>query len=173
MLNANDHVLGPESATVIIVEYGDFGCAYCRSAYSTVKIVLEHFKDRVRFAFRHYPVVEVHPHAERAAEAVESAGAQGRFWPMHDLLFENQLRLQDQQLRQYARQVKLDLQRYDRDMQTRIHLPRVHAQMNEAKQCGAHGTPTFFVNGVIEDVSFGMDYLYKAIENRLQPVSMS
>lgn len=170
MLNVNDHVLGPASATVIIIEYGDFGCAYCRSAYSTVKIVLEHFKDHVRFAFRHYPVVEAHPHAERAAEAVESAGAQGKFWPMHDLLFENQLRLDDQHLRQYAHQAKLDLQRYDRDMQMHIHLPRVHAQMHEAKQRGTHGTPTFFVNGVIEDVSFGMDHLYKAIATRLPSI---
>ncbi|MBI3547130.1 MAG: thioredoxin domain-containing protein [Gammaproteobacteria bacterium] len=172
LLKAQDHVLGPPSAAVIIVEYGDFGCAYCRSAYSTVKILLDHFKDRVRFAFRHYPVVEAHPRAERAAEAAESAGVQGKFWPMHDLLFENQLRLEDTHLRQYAQMAKLDLQRYDRDMQTHVYLPYVRTQRDEARALGTHGTPTFFVNGVIEDVSFGMENLHKAIELNLQPANM-
>jgi protein-disulfide isomerase len=172
-LNSTDHILGPASATVTVIEYGDFQCPYCRAAYPAVKILLKHFEDRVRFAFRHFPVVEMHPHAERAAEAVETAGAQGKFWQMHDLIFENQQHLEDEYLRQYAFRTKLDLQGYDRDMDRRIHLPRVHEQMNSGKQRGARGTPTFFVNGVIEDVSFGMEGLYKAIEVNLQPANMS
>jgi len=172
-LHSTDHVLGPASATVTVIEYGDFECPYCRTAYPAVKILLKHFQDRVRFAFRHFPVVEMHPHAERAAESAETAGAQGMFWTMHDLLFENQQRLADEYLRRYAVQANLDLDRYDRDMDNRIHLPSVREQMNRGKQLGARGTPTFFVNGVIEDVSFGMGGLYQAIESRLQPASMS
>ena len=172
-LNSTDHVLGPASAAVTVIEYGDFECPYCRTAYPAVKILLKHFQDRVRFVFRHFPVVEMHPHAERAAESAETAGAQCRFWPMHDLLFENQQHLGDEYLRQYALQVRLDLQGYDRDMNSRIHLSSIREQMNSGKERGARGTPTFFVNGVIEDVSFGMDTLYKAIEANLQPANMS
>ena len=172
-LNSADHVLGPASAAVTVIEYGDFECPYCRAAYPAVKTLLNHFGDRVRFAFRHFPVVEMHPHAERAAEAAEAAGVQGRFWPMHDLLFENQQHLSDEYLRQYALQARLDLQEYDRDMNRRIHLPFIREQMNSGMERGARGTPTFFVNGVMEDVSFGMDTLYKAIEANLQPANMS
>ncbi|MHB8622641.1 MAG: DsbA family protein [Sulfuricaulis sp.] len=172
-LNSADHILGPASASVTVIEYGDFQCPYCRAIFPAVKILLKHFQDRVRFAFRHFPVVTMHPHAERAAESAETAGAQGKFWPMHDLLFENQQRLGDNSLRQYARQAELDLPRYDQDMETRVHLPFVYKQMNSGKERGARGTPTFFVNGVIEDVSFGMDGLYKAIEANLQSVNLS
>lgn len=172
-LNSTDHVLGPVSATVTVIEYGDFECPYCRTAYPAVKILLNHFQDRVRFVFRHFPVVEMHPHAERAAESAETAGVQGRFWPMHDLLFENQQHLGEEYLRQYALQARLDLQDYDRDMSSRIHLSFIREQMSGGKQQGARGTPTFFVNGVMEDVSFGMEPLYKAIEANLQLANMS
>jgi protein-disulfide isomerase len=172
-LNSTDHVMGPASATVTVIEYGDFGCPYCRAAYPTVKILLQEFRNRVRFAFRHFPVVEVHPHAERAAESAEAAGMQGKFWQMHDLLFEHQQRLEDEYLRRYAFQAKLDLRRYDQDMNRRIHLQSVRQQKNDGKLSGTRGTPTFFVNGVIEDVSFGMENLYKAIATNLQPANMN
>lgn len=167
-LNAADHVLGPASAAVTVIEYGDFECPYCRTAYPAVKILLKHFQDRVRFVFRHFPIVEMHPRAERAAESAEAAGAQGRFWPMHDLLFENQQHLSDEHLRQYALQARLDMQRYDQDMNSHVHLPSIREQMNIGEEHGARGTPTFFVNGVMEDVSFGMESLYKAIGANLQ-----
>ena len=169
LLSSADHILGPASATVTVIEYGDFECPYCRAACPAVKMLLKHFQDRVRFAFRHFPDAEMHPHAERAAESAETAAAQGKFWPMHDLLFENQQRLGDEYLRQYALQTRLDLEWYDRDMGSRIHLPSIREQINNGMEHGARGTPTFFVNGVIEDVSFGMDTLYKAIEANLQP----
>jgi protein-disulfide isomerase len=173
LLSSADHILGPASATVTVIEYGDFECPYCRAAYPTVKMLLKHFQGRVRFAFRHFPDVEMHPHAERAAESAETAGAQGRFWQMHDLLFGNQQRLNDENLKQYAREAGLDLQRYDRDMNSHIHLQSIRKQMNSGVECGARGTPTFFVNGVIEDVSFGMEPLYKAIEANLQLTNAS
>ena len=97
-----DHVLGPEAARVTLVEYGDFECPNCGQAYPAVKILRKHFGERMRFVFRHFPLREVHPHAKLAAEAAEAAGAQSKFWPMHDLLFENQLHLKAKSLRRYA-----------------------------------------------------------------------
>jgi len=171
-LDSTDHILGPVSAAVTVIEYGDFECPYCRAAYPAAKMLLDQFQDRVRFVFRHFPVIEMHPHAERAAESAETAGAQGRFWTMHDLLFENQQHLGDEFLRQYAFQAKLDLQRYEREMDSRIHLQFIREQMTSGKKRGTRGTPTFFVNGVMEDVSFGMENLYKAIEANLQSANM-
>src|SRR6266849_5547482 len=87
--NAADHAIGLENALVTIVEYGDFECPNCKQAAPAVKLLLNHFKDRIRFVYRHFPLEEVHPQAVHAAESAESSGRQGRFWPMHDLLFDN------------------------------------------------------------------------------------
>src|SRR5438552_18785946 len=99
-----DHVLGTVSAKVTVVEYGDFECPSCGQAYPAVKMLLKRFGDRVRFVFRHFPLLEVHPHAELAAEAAEAAGAQHKFWEMHDLLFEHQQHLKANSLMQSALQ---------------------------------------------------------------------
>src|SRR5690349_9780727 len=108
-----DHVLGPATAHVVVMEYGDFECPTCAQARPAVKLLLKHFQHRMRFVFRHFPLVEAHPHAERAAEAAEAAGAQGKFWPMHDMLFENQQHLKLPALRRYAEEIGLDLERFD------------------------------------------------------------
>jgi protein-disulfide isomerase len=113
-VSAVDHVLGPEHAPVTLVEYADFECPNCKQAAPAVKLLLERFAERVRVVFRHFPVEEVHPHALLAAQAAECAGAQGRFWPMHDLLFEHQLHLKGNQLRGYAERLPLDMARYSR-----------------------------------------------------------
>ena len=112
-VNSADHILGPEAARVVLVEYGDFECPNCGQAYPAVKLRLKRFEHRVRFVFRHFPLTEVHPHAELAAEAAETAGAQHSFWPMHALLFEHQLELKPNDLRRYAGQPELDLERFD------------------------------------------------------------
>src|SRR5882672_5393093 len=119
--NHTDHVLGHASAKVTIVEYGDFECPSCGQAYPAVKILLKHFGDRVRFVYRHFPLVEVHPHAELAAEAAEAAGAQHKFWPMHDLLFQNQSRLKLKELHHYAEQLELDLVRFDFELSDQVY----------------------------------------------------
>src|SRR5208337_2508529 len=112
-VNQNDHVVGPANAGVTLVEYGDFECPNCGQAFHAVNILLKHFAGRVRFVYRHYPLREVHSHAELAAEAAEAAGAQGRFWEMHAMLFENQMHLKAKSLRQYAGKIELDLARFD------------------------------------------------------------
>ena len=163
---ATDHILGPASARVSVVEYGDYECPSCGRAHDAMKVMRRHFGDRVQFVFRHYPQIE-HPHAERAAEAAEAAGAQGRFWPFHDMLFEHQSHLEEAHLRQYAARVGLDMERYDYEMRDRVYLQRVREHASGAEQLGIRTMPAFFVNGTLTDVSFGMRHLEEAIERAL------
>ncbi|MFL5464046.1 MAG: DsbA family protein, partial [Gemmatimonadaceae bacterium] len=106
-----DHAIGPASAAITLVEYGDFECPHCRRAHPIVQKVRRHMGDRLRFVFRNFPLSEAHPHAQHAAEAAEAAGAQGRFWEMHDLLFHNQDALEDDDLVNYAAKLGIDAQR--------------------------------------------------------------
>jgi protein-disulfide isomerase len=166
-LSATDHVLGSSHAKVTIVEYGDFECPNCKQAAPVVKLLLAQFGDRVRFAFRNFPLEDVHPHALNAAEAAECAGAQGKFWPMHDLLFEHQDHLKLPQLRRYAEQLELDLVRFDAEMKDTVYLQRVREHIEGGLSNGVRGTPTFFVNGKLHDVSFGVKSLFDGVEKAL------
>src|SRR5690242_361514 len=152
-VSPSDHNLGPSSAPVTVVEYGDFECPNCKQAAPAVKLLLQRFGARVRFVWRHFPLEEVHAHALHAALASEVAAGQHKFWPMHDLLFENQPHLKDPQLRRYAEQLELDMRRYDADMGDTVYLQRVREDTEGATKSGVRATPTFFVNGVIQDVS--------------------
>ena len=167
-VNHTDHILGAESAKITVLEYGDFECPSCGQAYHAVKILLKHFGNRVRFVFRHFPQREVHPHAELAAEAAEAAGAQHKFWQLHDLLFENQLHLKEKKLREYAAQAELDLERYDYEMGDHVYLQRVLEHLESGNKSEVRSTPTFFINGVMHDVSFGLEHLQRAIESELR-----
>src|ERR1700722_13280432 len=111
-----DHVHGAEHAPVTVIEYGDFECPNCKMAAQTSELLLERFPGRVRFIYRHFPLEEAHPHAVLAAEASEAAAGQGRFWPMHDLLFQNQAHLKDKDLHRYASGLGLDMVRYEAEM---------------------------------------------------------
>jgi protein-disulfide isomerase len=166
-VNHSDHILGPESAKVTVVEYGDFECPMCGQAYPAVKMLRNYFGNRIRFVFRNYPLREKHPHAELAAEAAEAAGAQHKFWHMHDLLFENQLHLKANSLRQYAAKAGLDLERYDYEMKDHVYLQRVQEDIEGGTKSAVRAIPTFFVNGVMHDVSFGLEHLQQAIETKL------
>src|SRR3954470_6546568 len=163
-VNHSDHFTGSHSAKVTVVEYGDFECPSCGQAYPAVKMMLKHFGDKLRFVYRQFPQREVHPHAELAAEAAEAAGAQNKFWAMHDLLFENQLHLKAASLRQYAAQAELDLERYDYEMGDHVYLQRVQEHLDSGRESGVRATPTFFVNGILQDVSFNLEQLQSAIE---------
>lgn len=167
-VNHSDHFRGLTSAKVTVVEYGDFECPSCGQAYPAVNILLKHFGDRMRFVFRHFPLREVHPHAELAAEAAEAAGAQDKFWHMHNLLFEHQLHLNARSVRQYAVEAELDLERYDYEMKDHVYLQRIQEQVNGGTRSGVRATPAFFVNGVVQDVSFGFQQLQTAIETLLR-----
>jgi protein-disulfide isomerase len=166
-VSAVDHVLGPDHAPVTIVEYGDFECPNCKQAAPAVKLLLERYSERVRLVYRHFPLEEVHPHALHAAEAAEAAGAQGKFWEMHDLLFENQRQLKQPQLHGYAERLGLDMARYTAEIDDEIYLQRVREHQRSGHDSGVRGTPTFFINGRIQDVSFGMQQLFDAVEATL------
>jgi protein-disulfide isomerase len=160
---ATDHILGPMNAAVTIIEYGDFESPACAQAYEAVKIILRTFPTQVRFVFRHNPEVEIHPHAEAAAEAAEAVGAQGHFWPFHDLLFEHRDHLKPAALRQLADRVGADLNRYDHETQGRLYLQRVQENRSSAHALGVRAMPTFYVNGQLTDVSFGLEHLAQAV----------
>lgn len=162
-----DHMLGPDHAPVTLVEYGDFECPNCKQAAPAVKLLLERFKERVRFVYRHFPLEDVHPHALLAAEAAECAGAQGKFWQMHDVLFANQEHLKPKQLHGYAEQLGLDMALYSAEMDDHVYLQRVREHIDSGLKSGVRGTPGFFVNGRIQDVSFGIRSLFDAVEAAL------
>ena len=164
-----DHMIGPPEALVTVIEYGDFECPHCKQAAPAVKLLLERFAGRIRFVYRHFPLKEVHPHAVQAAEAAESAGAQGKFWQMHDLLFDNQSHLKADHLRGYAERLQLDMARYAADMKDHVYLQRIREHEQSGSESGVRSTPTFFVNRNIHDVSFGLTRLFEAVEDQLGP----
>ena len=159
-----DHIQGPADAAVTLVEYGDFECPYCGAAYPIVKDVQDRMGERLRFVFRNFPITTSHAHAEQAAEAAEAAAGQGRFWPMHDLLFENQRRLGDQDLHGYAEQAGLDVERFDSELAEHAHAARVREDFMSGVRSGVNGTPTFFVNGARHDGSYEVEALLAALE---------
>jgi protein-disulfide isomerase len=165
---AADNALGPAQAHVTVVEYGDFECPNCKQAAPGVKLLLARFAGRVRFVFRHFPLEEVHPHALHAALAAEAAAGQGKFWEMHDVLFENQQHLTLGQLHGYARRLGLDLARFEADMADETRLRRVREQIDGGRRSGVRATPTFFLNARITDVSFGMQSLEDAVDAALK-----
>lgn len=165
--DATDHIVGPASARVTLVEYGDFECPSCAQAHGAVAILLKGFGNKVRFVFRHYPQVAAHPHAELAAEAAEAAGAQGHFWPYYDVLFTHQEHLKEKDLKGYAEEIGLDMPRYLNEMSDHVYLQRVQEHLANGRLLGIRATPSFFVNGEFTDVSFGLQHLQEAVEKRL------
>jgi len=159
-----DHVLGPAQARLVVVEYGDFECPLCVQAHPAVKILRQRFE--FRFVFRHFPIVEVHPHAILAAEAAEAAAAQGRFWEMHDRLFEHHRHLQPGDLQRHARELELDETRFAAELADHVYLQRVQEHIAGGRASHVHATPRFFVGGVVVDTSFSLERLADAIAAR-------
>ena len=144
-----DHLRGHREAPVTLVEYGDFQCPHCGNAYPVVDQLLARFGNQLRFVFRHMPLSDLHPRAEAAAEAAEAAGAQGRFWEMHDRLFTHQGQLRDDDLRGHAETIGLDAERFERELRERRYAGRVAEDYRSGARSGIPSTPRFFVNGVI------------------------
>jgi len=167
-LSPTDHTIGPAHATVAVVEYGDFECPNCKQAAPAVKLLLNHFTGRIRFAYRHFPLEEVHPHALHAAEASECAGSQGKFWPFHDALFEHQPHLELDDLRNYAGRLQLDMAAFESEMSKHVHVQRIRDHIKSGRASGARSTPTFFVAGRICDVSYDLKSLFDAVEAALR-----
>jgi protein-disulfide isomerase len=159
-----DHIKGFDTAAVTLVQYGDYECPYCGQAYPIVKDVQASMENRLRFVFRNFPISTSHPHAQQAAEAAEAAAAQGWFWQMHDLLYERQRHLSDEDLHAYAEELGLDVGRFDHEMAEHLHAARVHEDFLSGVRSGVNGTPTFFINGIRHDDSFETDVLLEALE---------
>jgi protein-disulfide isomerase len=165
-IREHDHIRGPAEAPFTLLEYGDFECPYCGQAYGVIKEIQRTFGNQLRFVFRNFPFTKTHPHAQHAAEAAEAAAAQGKFWEMHDYLYEHQRALEDHHLRKYAIILKLDLDRFDRDISQHTYATRVREDFLSGVKSGANGAPAFFINDVRYDGSWNFEELLKALEER-------
>ena len=163
LLRPSDHVLGPANAAVTLVEYGDYECPYCGQAHPIVQKLLERVGEFTLYAFRHFPLTTVHPHSLIAAQAAEAAGAQGKFWQMHNKMYEHQNALDPASLVLYAQALALDVDRFADDLRDGVHLPRVRSDFSSGVRSGVNGTPSFFVNGERVDEGFGLDALTAAV----------
>ena len=159
-----DHVQGPADAAVTLLEYGDYECPFCGAAYPIVKQVQETMGERLRFVFRNFPITTAHPHAEQAAEAAEAAAAQGQFWPMHDLLYENQRHLETDDLIAYASRLGLDVTRFQRELADHVHAARVREDFMSGVRSGVNGTPTFYIDGERYEGSYDAEPLLDALK---------
>jgi protein-disulfide isomerase len=159
-----DHVQGPADAAVTLLEYGDYECPFCGAAYPIVKQVQETMGERLRFVFRNFPITTAHPHAEQAAEAAEAAAAQGQFWPMHDLLYENQRHLETDDLIAYASRLGLDVSRFQRELADHVHAARVREDFMSGVRSGVNGTPTFYIDGERYEGSYDAEPLLDALK---------
>jgi protein-disulfide isomerase len=162
-VNERDHRLGPATAAVTLVEYGDYECPYCGAAYPVTKELRRMLGDDLQFVYRHFPLSQIHPRAYTAALAAEAAGAQGRFWEMHELLYANQQRLDPESFLLYAQALDLDLERFARDLDERTYEPKVRSDFLGGVRSGVNGTPTFFINGVRHNGNWDLPSLLEAI----------
>jgi protein-disulfide isomerase len=158
-----DHVRGPDDATVTLLEYGDYQCPYCGQAEEAIRDVLVEFGDDLRYVWRQLPLNDVHENAQMAAEGAEAAAAQGEFWAMHDLLLSHQADLTGRDLRHYAEELGLDVDRFVDDVRTRKHAARISEDVRSADESGVAGTPSFFINGRRYNGAYDVEGLTSAV----------
>ncbi|HEX2897696.1 MAG TPA: thioredoxin domain-containing protein [candidate division Zixibacteria bacterium] len=163
-----DHSQGRPDAKVTLVEYGDFECSYCGKAYPIVEKVIDKLGEDLRFVFRNFPLSQIHPHAQHAAEAAEAASTQNKFWEMHGYLFKHQEALADTNLFAYAEALSLDTGRFSKELTDHTHAPRIKEDFSSGIRSGVNGTPTFFLNGVRHDGSWDFEFLLEAIEREMK-----
>ena len=168
-ISPGEHVKGPDDAPVTLVEYGDYECPYCGRAELVIKEIQERTGNQVRLAYRHFPISTAHPHARRAAEAAEAAGAQGKFWEMHALLFQHQDALEEEDLFRYALELDLDMEQFERELSSHVHADRVKEDFRGGLRSGVNGTPTWFINDVRYDGAWDIETLLEAVE---QPMGL-
>ena len=166
-----DHLRGKSDAPLTLLEYGDYECPYCGRAFPIVDELRAHFGERLRFVFRHFPQNSVHPHASVAAQAAESAGAQGKFWEMHDLLLSHQDDLAEADLDHYALRIGLEIYQFETDMSSGRFAKRIREDSESGAASGVKGTPTFFINGGRYTGPLEFDALKSALEHALAGVN--
>jgi NhaA family Na+:H+ antiporter len=162
-----DHVQGPQNAPVVFLEYGDYECPHCLQAHSIIGELQDRLGDQFCYVYRHFPIRTSHPHAQNAAEAAEAAAAQGKFWEMHAKLFENQADLSGSKLIEYAAEIGLDVERFERELRENIYAKKVHEDFRSGVRSGVNGTPTFYINGERYDGPWDVESLVEEIEKPL------
>jgi protein-disulfide isomerase len=168
-VSARDHTEGPATAPLTLVEYGDYQCPYCGAAYPVVKRLQKALGKKLRFVFRNFPVTQAHPYALIAAEAAEAAALQGKFWEMHDLLYEQQAHLEPDIIPSWAKRIGLDLEKFGNDIKQGVVEKRIKEDRQSGIRSGVNGTPTFYINGTRYDGSPDYDSLLAALESELAP----
>jgi protein-disulfide isomerase len=172
-VNNTDHVLGKENAPLEMVEYGDYECPHCGRAHPIVKDIIRQLGDHLKFVFRNFPLSNVHPHAVSAAVAAEAAALQGKFWEMHDIIFENQKTLEAEHLFLFAHKIGLDMERFKNDIQDPALNDKVEKDFYGGLRSGVNRTPTFFINGQKYDGDWSGNNLLNYLQTVLTEVSTS
>jgi protein-disulfide isomerase len=162
-IHDEDHVQGPASAGLTLVEYGDYECPDCGRLFEIIRNLQTTLGERLRIVYRHYPLSGIHPQAQEAAEAAEAAGAQGRFWEMHDLLFQNQDALKPKDLLAYGERLSLDLNRFRGELKKGMYRELVREDFRRGVQNGVYGTPGLFLNGVRHNGAWDHDTLLQTL----------
>jgi protein-disulfide isomerase len=169
-VTAQDHIIGPWEAPVTLVEYGDYQCPHCAKAHLILKRILSRLNGTIRFVFRNFPLSQSHPLARSAAKAAEAAALQGKFWPMHDALYENQPTLSEEKIRVLAQDLILDMDRFQSDwIEGESIERRVQQDFMSGVRSGVNGTPGFFINGEKHEGSWEEDDLVRALSAKLRP----
>jgi protein-disulfide isomerase len=172
-VNGNDHIFGNEKASLEMLEYGDYECPHCGRAHPIVKDIIRQLGDKLKFVFRNFPLSNIHPHAVSAAVATEAAALQGRFWEMHDVIFENQKTLEVEHLFLFAHQIGLDLERFKNDIQDPALTDKVEKDFYGGLRSGVNRTPTFYINGQKYDGDWSGNHLLEYLKSVLAEVSTS
>jgi protein-disulfide isomerase len=165
-ISKKDNSEGNANARILLVEYGDYECPHCGAAYPIVKELQKHFGKDLFFVFRNFPLAEIHPHALAAAYIAEASAAQGKFWPVHDLIFEHQQSLSAKNLIAYAKQAGTNIEQLEKEIHSKEIIEKVELDMEGGLRSGVNGTPTFFVNGK----RFEDDYAFETMKNFLENI---
>jgi protein-disulfide isomerase len=166
-VNSKDHIQGKKTASLELVEYGDYQCPYCGQAYPIVKNIQRSLGTDLKFVFRNFPLSEMHPDAFNAAVAAEAAGLQQKFWEMHDIIFENQQELDLESLFLYAKTIGLDLESFKNDIQKDTLITKVEQDFDSGVRSGVNGTPSFFINGIKYNGNWEEDVFNQYLKSQL------
>lgn len=167
-ITTDDHSQGEVDAKCTLVEYGDYQCSYCGQAAPVIRRLQDYFGTDMRFVFRNFPLRELHPNAVHAAEAAEFAAANGKFWEMHDLLYQNQSSLEDDALLAFAVRLDLTGDKLGEVLRLEAYLPRIKSDFSGGVRSGVNGTPTFFLNGWRHDGEFDYETLADAVQQQIE-----
>ncbi len=167
LVQKDSNVLGSRDAKVVIVEFSDFQCPACGSAAPIVKEVAKEYGDKILVVFRHFPIISSHPYALKAAEAAEAAAEQGKFWEYHDLLFENQENLKDNDLKRYAEELGLNMKKFEEALKNGEFKDKVRGDLDTGEKFGVNATPTFFINGEVHRGVISFEDFQKIIDKEL------